>query len=119
LPIFNQKPVNSLDEFSPFVYVNKNNVPITNWDPLIDNDRNNLNRVPDRNSPIAFDKWYTNNVQQYSNMETLKYSLENPFIFQRLKYVDTYRYAKPWWTNETHNQGNQQDYVFRIKPEDT
>ena len=119
LPIFNQKPVQSLDEYSPFVYVNKNNIPITNWDPLIDNDRNNLNRVPDRNSPIGFDKWYTNNLGQYSNMETLKYSLENPFIFPRLKHIDTYRYAKTWWLNDTYFTNKfQQEYVFRIKPEE-
>ncbi len=109
LPVYLQRPITSLNEFSPFIYLNKNNVPITSWDPIIDNDRNNLNRVPDRNSPIGFDQWYINSIVKNTAYETLKTSVENPFILQTLKYIDTYRYAKVWWNNETAYLGNIQE----------
>jgi hypothetical protein len=109
LPQYLQRPITSINEFSPFVYLNKNNVPITSWDPIIDNDRNNLNRVPDRNSPIGFDQWYINSIVTNTAYETLKTSIENPFILQTLKYIDTYRYAKVWWNNESAFLQNTQE----------
>lgn len=111
LPLYLQQPITSLNEFSPFVYLNKNNVPIRDWDPIIDNDRNNLNRVPDRNSPIGFDQWYINSIVKNAAYETLKTSIENPFLLKTLKYIETYRFAKPWWDNETAFINNVQEYL--------
>jgi hypothetical protein len=101
--------VQSLDQYSPFVYQYKNNVPITSWDPIIDNDRNNLNRVPDRNSQLGFDQWYINSVNENIGLENLKNLDENPFIFKTLKYIDTYRFAKVWWNNESYFIDNKQE----------
>lgn len=107
----NQPNVNSLDEYSSYVYINKNSIPINDWDPLIDNDRINLNRVPDRNSPIGFDKWYINTIAENQAMENIKTSNENPFVFKNLEYIDSYRYAKVWWNNESHFINNKQEYL--------
>lgn len=119
MPYLRQKSVSSLDEFSPFVYINKDKVPIKDWDPLIDNDRNNLNRIPDRNSPIGFDQWYINSIVQNTAYESLKQSFENPFILKHLKYIETYRFAKVWWNNESAFFDNKEEYVYRIKPGDS
>lgn len=120
LPFYQHKPITSLNQFTPFIYVNKNNVPITSWDPIIDNDRNNLNRVPDKNSPIGFDQWYINSIVQNTALDSLKSSNENPFILKNLTYIESYRFAKVWWSNETDRDivKNLQEYVFRIKPEE-
>jgi hypothetical protein len=109
LQFYHQQPVSSLSDFSPFIYINKNNVPIESWDPVIDHNRNNLNRVPDRNSPIGFDQWYIESIVKNSVLDSLKSSQQNPFNLKPLKYIETYRYAKPWWKNETHFMNNKQE----------
>ena len=100
LPFYQQRPIVSIDQIMPFIYVNKNNIPITSWDPLIDNEKNNLNRIPDKNSPIGFDQWYINNIIQSTAHETIKTANENPFVLKNITYIETYRYAKVWWNNE-------------------
>lgn len=106
----NRPNVNSLEEFSSHVFVNKNKIPINDWDPIVDNDRINLNRVPDRSSSIGFDKWYIDTISDNVAMENIKTSNENPFIPKNdLQYIDTYRFAKVWWNNETFFENNKQE----------
>lgn len=109
LPITLKPQVQSLEQYSAFVYQFKDKVPITSWDPIVDNDRNNLNRHPDRNSWMGFDQWYINSLNQNIGLENLKNSLENPFVFKTLEYIDTYRFAKPWWNNESFFRENKQE----------
>lgn len=112
LPITLKPNVHSLDQYSAFVYQYKDKVPITSWDPIIDNDRNNLNRYPDRNSAMGFDQWYINSINQNIGIENLKNMDENPFVLKTLTYIDTYRFAKPWWNNESYFIDNKQEYEF-------
>lgn len=109
LPITLKPHVQSLDQYSAFVYQFKDKVPITNWDPIVDNDRNNLNRQPDRNSVMGFDQWYIDSLNKNIGLENLKNMEENPFVFKTLKYIDTYRFAKPWWSNESYFVDNKQE----------
>jgi hypothetical protein len=104
-----QKKVNSVSEFSTFVYVNKNNIPIIDWDPLIDYDRKGLQRIADKDSPISFNRWYIDKIQHGAALDTIREADRNPFNTVNLKYIDTYRYAKPWWKNETDFKGNLQE----------
>ena len=39
---------------------------------------------------------------------------ENPFVFKTLKYIDTYRYAKVWWNNETYFIDNKEEYEIKL-----
>lgn len=109
LPITLKPNTQSLDQISAFVYQFKDKVPITEWDPIIDNDRNNLNRQPDRNSVMGFDQWYVNSLNQNIGLENLKNMEENPFVFKTLEYIDTYRFAKPWWNNESYFVDNKHE----------
>lgn len=112
LPITLKPHVQSLDQFSPYVYQFKDKVPITSWDPIVDNDRNNLNRYPDRNSVMGFDQWYINSINQNIGLENLKNLDENPFVLKTLKYIDTYRFAQVWWQNESYFLDNKQELVI-------
>ena len=110
----------SLDQFSPFLFINKNTVQITSWDPLVDNQREDMSRVSDRNSPTGgFDRWYIKAIEGNIDLDQWKYANENPLYYQNLSWIDTYRYANVWWANETAFRDNRQDYVFRIKPEES
>jgi hypothetical protein len=99
----------SVDKLSNFLSVHKNSVPITSWDPLLDNQRIDMNRVSDRNNPGTFDKWYLNAIEHNIDLEMFKYSNENPLYYHNVTYVDSYRYAKVWWNNETHFMDNKQE----------
>jgi hypothetical protein len=110
----------SLDQFSPFLFINKNTVPIHSWDPLLDTDRVDMNRVADRNAPVnGFDKWYIKAIEGNIDLDSWKMANENPLYYQNMTYIDTYRYANVWWGNESVFAENKQEYVFRIKPEES
>ena len=109
-----RKNVSSLSDFSRFVIVNKNSIPISSWDPLIDNDRNNLDRISNKDSPMGFDQWYIDTIVKNTALDTVKNANENPFILKRLTYIDTYRYAKVWWNNESAFINNKEEYAYII-----
>ncbi len=93
--------MNSLEEISNLVYVNKQRIPITDWDPLVDTDRNNLERLPDRTSSMGFDQWYVESLVKNTALDVMEESMQNPFRTNDLRYVDSYRFAKAWWKNES------------------
>ena len=107
LPDFMKAPISSISQLSEFVYVNKQKIPIYEWDPLVDTERNNLNRLPDRNSPIGFDQWYVDSLVKNTALQVFETSHENPFTFKDLTYIETYRFAKTWWKNETFFRDNR------------
>jgi hypothetical protein len=110
----------SLDQFSPFLFINKNTVPIYSWDPLVDNDRVDMNRVSDRNAPAGgFDRWYVKAIEGNIDLDSWKMANENPLYYQNMTYVDTYRYANVWWGNESVYMHNKQEYVFRMRPDES
>lgn len=118
LPNSLKTKVSSIDELSPLVYVNKQRVPISDWDPLIDTGRNNLNRVPDRSNSMGFDRWYIDSVVKNTALEVMEASQSNPFAYKDIDYIDSYQYAKVWWKNESEWGGYKKSYVYRIKPEE-
>ncbi|CAF0706838.1 unnamed protein product [Brachionus calyciflorus] len=108
----------SLDDFSSYVLVKKNKIPIYDWDPIVDHGRTNLENKPNRNSPYNFNQWYVETIADNIVQENTQTANENPFDYRTLSYIDSYRYAKVWWNNETDFKENIQEYVFRIKPEE-
>jgi hypothetical protein len=109
-----RRNISSLDEFSRYVIINKNSIPISSWDPLVDNDRKNLERHSNKDSPIGFDQWYIDTIIKNTALDTIKNANENPFVFKTLKYIDTYRYAKVWWNNETYFIDNKEEYETKL-----
>ena len=104
-----KRPINSINEIPPLIYVNKNNIPISDWDPLVDNGRTDLRRIPDRDSAIGFDQWYVNSIVKDAELEVNRASKDNPFLLKQIQYLDTYRFAKVWWKNESELSGNKQE----------
>ncbi|RNA19961.1 G-coupled receptor -like protein, partial [Brachionus plicatilis] len=111
--------VTNLEEYSPYVLTNQNKIPIYDWDPLTDSHRKNLKNVPDRNLPYNFNQWYIETISDNSYQEVKQSAAENPLNYKDISYIDSYRYAKVWWKNESFFSENRQEYVFRIKPEES
>lgn len=101
LPPYLKQKITELSEISPYVFTNKKRIPITDWDPLVDSGRNNLNRVPDRTSSLGFEQWYIDTIIKNTALDVMEASQESPFAYKDIKYIDSYRYAKSWWKNET------------------
>lgn len=109
----------SLSQFSPFLFINKNTIPIQDWDPLLDWQRANMSRVSDRNTPQhEFDRWYVKAIEGNIDLDSWKTANENPLFYDNATWIDTYRYANVWWNNETAFLNNKQEYVFRVKPDE-
>jgi len=77
----------------------------------VDTDRNNLERLPDRTSSIGFDQWYLNSLIKNTALDVMEESQQNPFRSDDLRYIETYRFAKPWWKNETELAEDQHKFV--------
>ncbi len=93
LPPSLQTKIPSIDLLHPLVYVNKQRVPIADWDPLIDTDRHDLNRLPNRfNGSQTFEQWYIEAIVKNTALEVMEQSMLNPFVYKDIKFIDTYRY---------------------------
>lgn len=106
------KNITSIGEISPLVYVNRQRIPISDWDPLVDMGRNNLKRLPDRTSSMGFDQWYVESIVKNTALDVMEASQTNPFAAQHIKYIDSYRYAKVWWKNESEFGQDKHRYLF-------
>ena len=99
-----------------FDFLIQNSIPIYNWDPLVDNEKTNFNyRLQDNEMKLGFDQWYANVLAK--NNELYKRNnpdFINPFALPNVRYIDSYKFAKVWWNNESAFINNKQEYVIKI-----
>ncbi len=110
--LFNQQPLQqqfqqnkqSLQNLlADSLFLSQANIPMREWDPLIDNEKTNFNnRLNEKELQFGFDNWYLREIAK--NNEFYRKSNPNylnPFALPDVNYVESYRYAKVWWSNES------------------
>lgn len=105
----NRPRVEQLEEFSSYALLNQKKIPIHDWDPITDSQKKNLHNIPDRNLPYDFNQWYVETISDNNYQEIKQSAAENPFNLKDVSFIDSYRYAKVWWKNESHYLGNRQE----------
>jgi hypothetical protein len=102
-----------------FDFLIQNSIPIYNWDPLVDNEKTNYNyRLQDNEMKLGFDQWYSlvlaknNELYRRNNPDFI-----NPFALPNVRYIESYKFAKVWWNNESAFINNKQEYtlLFQFK----
>jgi hypothetical protein len=102
-----------------FDFLIQNSIPIYNWDPLVDNEKTNYNyRLQDNEMKLGFDQWYSlvlaknNELYRRNNPDFI-----NPFALPNVRYIESYKFAKVWWNNESAFMNNKQEYtlLFQFK----
>jgi hypothetical protein len=96
-----------------FDFLVQNSIPIYNWDPLIDNEKTNYNyRLQDNEMKLGFDQWYSNTLAKNNEIYRRNNAqFINPFALPNVQYIESYKFAKVWWNNESAFINNKQEYV--------
>lgn len=102
------EPLRSYEQMlNEFSFFDLNNVPVNSWDPMLDNKQTNYNnRLHEEDMKLGFDYWYTNRVINDNKLSQINRQFQqpmynNPLSLPSVQYIETYRFAKVWWFNET------------------